>query len=79
MILPLPLKFWNCKKLMPEYVCRGFISSLSPDFQSEKRQQDDRGEIVMTSVCLGLAKIFYKVVSGAITAECRKGRKRSHK
>ena len=58
---------------------RDFISSLSPDFRSEKRKQDDHGGIVMTTVCLGLPKIFYKVVAGAIPAECKKGRKRSHK
>ena len=31
---------------MPEDVSKGFISSLSPDFGSEKRKQDDRGGIV---------------------------------
>ena len=67
---PSALKFRNCTKLMPEYVSKGFISSLSPDFRSEKRQQDDRGGIVMSSVCLGLAGIFYKVVFGATPAEC---------
>ena len=55
---------------MPEYVSKGFISSLSPDFSSEKRKQDDRGGIVVASVCLGLAGIFYKVVFGATPAEC---------
>ena len=64
------LKFWNCTKLMPEYVSKGFISSLSPDFRSEKRKQDKRGGIVMSSVYLGLAGIFYKVVFGATPAEC---------
>lgn len=68
--LPSPLNFWNCKKLMPEYVSKGFIGSLSPDFRSENRKQDDRGGIVMPSVCLGLATIFYKVVFGATPAEC---------
>ena len=65
-----PLKFWNCTKLLPEYVSRGFISSLSPEFRSEKRKQDDSGGIVLSSVCLGLAGIFYKVVFGATPAEC---------
>ena len=68
--LPSPLKFWNCTKLLPEYVSQGFISSLSPEFRSEKRKQDDSGRIVMSSVCLGLAGIFYKVVFGATPAEC---------
>ena len=68
--LPSPLKIWNCTKLLHEYVSQGFISSLSPEFRSEKRKQDDSGGIVMSSVCLGLAGIFYKVVSGATPAEC---------
>ena len=68
--LPSSLKLWNCKKLMPKCVSKGFISSLSPDFRSEKRKQDDRGGIVMPSVCLGLAGIFYKFVFGATLAEC---------
>ena len=55
---------------MPEDVSKGFISSLSPDFGSEKRKQEDRGGSVVPSVCLGLAGIFYKVVFGATPAEC---------
>ena len=43
--LPSALKFWNCKELMPKYVSKGYISSLPPDFRSEKRKQDDRGGI----------------------------------
>ena len=55
---------------MPKYVSKGYISSLPPDFRSEKRKQDDRGGIVIPSVCLGLAGIFSKVVFGATPAEC---------
>lgn len=71
-MLPSPLNFWNCMKLMPEYVSQGFINSLSPDFCSENRKQDDHGGIVMLSTCLGLAGIFYKVVLGVTP-----GRKKS--
>ena len=65
-----PLKFLNCTKLLPEYISQGFISSLFSEFRSEKRKQDDSGGIVLSSACLGLAGIFYKVVFGATPAEC---------
>ena len=67
--LPSPLKFWNCKKLMLEYAFKGFISSSSADFCTEKHKQDNHGAIVMSSICLGLARSFYKVVFGATLAK----------
>ena len=67
--LPSPLKFWNCTKLMLEYVSKGFISSSSADFCTENHNEDDHGGIVMSSVCLGLARSFYKVVFGATLAK----------
>ena len=65
---PSPLKLWNCREFTSEYVSTRNICSLSPYFNSEKRKQDDRGRTVMPY--LGLARIFYAVVFGAIHAEC---------